>query len=88
MTHDPSARCAGTSPAKLGRKAWENDGEGAIGAGIAARAPSACLRARADAQEESNQLHSTVSSLSMYSCGVGTKPFTFLLKTWMLLVLQ
>ncbi len=36
----------------------------------------------------SHQPHSTVSSFSMYSCGVGTKPFTFLLNTWMLLALQ
>ena len=35
-----------------------------------------------------HQPHSTVSSFSVYSCGVGTKPFRFLLNTWMLLVLQ
>ena len=57
-------------------------------AGLAAHGPSGCLCAVAGAQEDIHQPHSTVSSLSMYSCGVGTKPFTFLLNTWMLLVLQ
>src|SRR5437899_3300522 len=57
-------------------------------AGLAAHDPSACLRAVTSAQEENHQPHSTVSSFSMYSCGVGTKPFTFLLNIWMLLALQ
>ncbi len=36
----------------------------------------------------SHHAHATVSSFSMYSCGVGTKPVRFLLNTWMLLALQ
>lgn len=45
-------------------------------------------RRRHDLRQTGHQPHSTVSSFSMYSCGVGTKPFRLLLNTWMLLVLQ